>query len=164
MEPASPTARKPRLSRRGLPNDQETHEENVVLHRSRVHRRFVARLPPCEGGVRGGGPGGTRACYAVPGRLGQAGVPAEGQGPPLRSKVLVMPCSPPLTPPSQGGERDRSLAADSDRAQQKHASRNRPSSAINTDFSTPQPSPPFARGEKEASPARRSRSSDSRSR
>ena len=60
--------------------------------------------PPCEGGVRGGGPGGTSAWYAVPGRLGQAGAPAEGQGPSLRSKVLVMPCSPPLTPPSQGGE------------------------------------------------------------
>ena len=41
----------------------------------------------------------------------------------------------PLTPPpSQGGERDRSLATSFHRALQKHASRNRPSSAVNTNF------------------------------
>jgi dipeptidyl aminopeptidase/acylaminoacyl peptidase len=61
--------------------------------------------PPCEGGVGGGvgggGPGATSAWYAVPGRLD----PAETLP---RQKVLVMPCSPPLTPPSQGGVRDGS--------------------------------------------------------
>ena len=55
--------------------------------------------PPCEGGVRGGGPGGMLAWYAVAGR------PDPGETPP-RPKVLVMPCPPPLTPPSQGGEKD----------------------------------------------------------
>jgi len=54
--------------------------------------------PPCEGGVRGGGPGGTRAWYAVPGRLDPAELPP-------RPRVLVMPCSPPLTPPfARGGK------------------------------------------------------------
>ena len=45
------------------------------------------------------------------------------------------PHLPPLTPPSQGGERDRSLATSFHRAPQKHVSRNRPSSSVNTNFS-----------------------------
>jgi|GEM_PF-6813267 len=40
----------------------------------------------------------------------------------------------PPAPPSQGGERDRSLATSFHRAQQKHASRNRPSSRVKTNF------------------------------
>ena len=44
---------------------------------------------------RGRDPGGTLAWYVVRVRLNPAEEPAEGQGPPLRSKVLVMPCSPP---------------------------------------------------------------------
>src|SRR5208337_2991533 len=43
---------------------------------------------------------------------------------------------------SQGGERDRSLATSFHRAQQKHASRNRPSSSVNTNFSPAQGSTP----------------------
>jgi len=39
---------------------------------------------------------------------------------------------------SQGGESDRSLAPSFDRAPQKHASRNRPSSTVNTNFSPAQ--------------------------
>jgi hypothetical protein len=49
-----------------------------------------------------------------------------------------LPHHPPLPPPSQGGERDRSLATSFHRAQQKHASRNRPSSSVNTNFSPAQ--------------------------
>jgi len=72
-------------------------DEKLVLHKLGVHPDSVARFsPPCEGGVRGGGPGGTRAWYAVPGRLD----PAES---PPRPKVLVMPCSPPL-PFARGGK------------------------------------------------------------
>src|SRR5271157_3352061 len=41
-------------------------------------------------------------------------------------------------PPSQGGERDCSLATSFHPAQQKHVSRNRPSSSVNTDFSPAQ--------------------------
>jgi hypothetical protein len=52
----------------------------------------------------------------------------------------------PPTPPSQGGERDRSLATSFHRAQQKHASRNRPSSSVNTNFSPAQPTPPGVSG------------------
>ena|GEM_PF-6944878 len=51
------------------------------------------------------------------------------------------PCEgppPPLAPPLQGGEKDRSLARSFDRAQQKHASRNRPST-VNTNLSRLQP-------------------------
>ena len=39
---------------------------------------------------------------------------------------------------SQGGERDRSLATSFHRARQKHVSRNRPSSSVNTNFSPAQ--------------------------
>ena len=75
--------------------------------------------PPCEGGVRGGGPGGILAWSAVPGRLDPAGGPGEGEGPPLRSKVLVMPCSPPLPPPfARGG--NGSLARAEIRSGMKH--------------------------------------------
>jgi len=49
--------------------------------------------------------------------------------------ISKAPHHPPSTPPSQGGERDRSLATSFHRAQQKHASRNRPSSSVNTNFS-----------------------------
>src|SRR5271157_1971015 len=52
------------------------------------------------------------------------------------SKAPASP--PPLPPPSQGGERDRSLATSFHRAQQKHASRNRPSSSVNSNFSPAQ--------------------------
>jgi hypothetical protein len=52
--------------------------------------------PPCEEGIRGGGPGGTMAWYAGPELLGLAELPAW-------PSMFVMPCPPPLTPPSQGG-------------------------------------------------------------
>jgi len=45
-------------------------------------------------------------------------------------------------PPSQGGEKNRSLASSIDRAQQKHASRNRPFSTVNTNFSSLQGAAP----------------------
>ena len=47
--------------------------------------------PPCEGGVRGGGPGGTMAWYAGPEPLGLAELPAW-------PSTFAMPCPPPLTP------------------------------------------------------------------
>src|SRR5208337_726579 len=48
---------------------------------------------------------------------------------------------PPLPPPSQGGEKDRSLAPSFHPAQQKHASRNRPSSSVKTNFAACQTDP-----------------------
>jgi hypothetical protein len=53
--------------------------------------------PPCEGGVRGGGPGETMAWYAGPELLDRAELPAW-------PSMFVMPCPPPLAPPSQGGK------------------------------------------------------------
>ncbi len=47
----------------------------------------------------------------------------------------------PPAPPSQGGERDRSLATSFHRAQPEHASRNRPTGSVNTNFSPAQASP-----------------------
>jgi hypothetical protein len=52
--------------------------------------------------------------------------------------ISKAPHHPPSTPPSQGGERDRSFATSFHRAQPKHASRNRPSSSVNTNFSPAQ--------------------------
>src|SRR5271157_1602803 len=55
----------------------------------------------------------------------------------------------PPTPPSQGGERDRSLATSFHPAQQKHASRNRPSSLVKTNFAACQ----HRAGRRDAEPA-----------
>ena len=52
-------------------------------------------LPPCEGGVRGGGPGGTRAWYAVPGRLGQAGDPSKARVHRFGRRCWLCPVHPP---------------------------------------------------------------------
>ncbi len=61
----------------------------------RATRAFISTptrvlSPPCEGGVRGGGPRGTSAWCAVPRRLDRVERPS-------RPKRLVMPCPPPLT-------------------------------------------------------------------
>ncbi len=50
----------------------------------------VRLFPPCEGGVRGGGLGGTMAWYAGPELLVLAELPAW-------PSISVMPCPPPLT-------------------------------------------------------------------
>src|SRR5271157_3489336 len=55
--------------------------------------------------------------------------------------IAKAPASPPLPPLRKGGERDRSLATSFPRAEQKHASRNRPSSSVNTNLSQAHPSP-----------------------
>ncbi len=60
-----------------------------------ISARFFS--PLAKGGL-GGGPGGTMAWYAGPELLGLAELPAW-------PSMLVMPCPPPLTPPSQGGKR-----------------------------------------------------------
>ena len=72
---------------RALPCERAVRHERALLS------------PPCEGGVRGGGPGGTGASYAVPGR------PDPAETPP-RPRLMVMPCSPPLTPPFARGGKD----------------------------------------------------------
>ncbi len=95
-------------------------------------------FPPCEGGVRGGGPGGTRRQVRGFGSAGSAELRR-------RPRLLVMPCPPPLPPSSQGGERNRSLAPAFNRAQQKRGSRNGPLSTFNRVLSSPLP--PFSRGD-----------------
>ena len=55
----------------------------------------LARFPPlAKGGSGGVVPAELGALYAVPGQLGSAEFPA-------RPRLLVIPCPPPLTPPSQ---------------------------------------------------------------
>jgi len=51
-------------------------------------------------------------------------------------RELEVTKTPPCEP--KRGDTDRSLAPSFDRAQQKHASRNRPSKTVNTNFSSPQ--------------------------
>ena len=54
-----------------------------------------------------GGSGGVVPAKPEPGtRFWGGGARREGQGPPLRSRVLVMPCSPPLPPLRKGGTRN----------------------------------------------------------
>ena len=84
--------------------------QNTTLAWYAVRVRLERSLsPPCEGGVRGGGPGGIVALYAGPELLGLAELPAW-------PSMFVMPCPPPLTPPSQVGERARQLALSFHRA------------------------------------------------
>ena len=76
---------------------ESRHEHSLANGRLGTSERLL--FPPCEGGVRGGGPGGTGASYAVPGR------PDPAETPP-RPRLMVMPCSPPLTPPFARGGKD----------------------------------------------------------
>ena len=122
--------------------------EKLVLHKLRFHPDFVAPFsPPCEGGGRAGVVPArpvTRSSHAL--SLSVLSHPSRE----ARRTVFAFQGSriTPPAPPSQGGERDRSLATPFHRAQQKHASQNRPSSSVNTNFSSPHPCPPFARGGK----------------
>jgi hypothetical protein len=136
--------------------------ENLVLDKPRVNPDFVAQFsPPCEGGVRGGGPG--RINYRVfKGASSTRLVATLGNdletrpnalktreeigfeivtdpGSKRRGKPFTVSeacVSTPLAPPSQGG--GRRDAPSFDRAQQKHASRYRPSGTVNTTFSSAQ--------------------------
>jgi hypothetical protein len=97
--------------------------ENLVLYKPRVHPDFVARFsPPCEGGVRGGGPGAidpkvlrgkvldrlvrTRASEKELEELKMLAVADAAASLPRSAMVLLARCPPPLPPPSQGGEKD----------------------------------------------------------
>ncbi len=67
--------------------------------------------PPCEGGVRGGGQGITSHFDRSRGpRSSAGGRLAETSRPATAYQAMVPPGPPPLTPPSQGGEKDRSIA------------------------------------------------------
>ena len=111
--------------------------EKPVLHKLRFHPDFVAPFPPlAKGGSGGVVPAGlaTRSSHAL--SLSVLSHPSREP----RRIVFAFQGSriTPPAPPSQGGERDRSLAASFHRAQQKHASRNRPSNSVNTNFSPAQ--------------------------
>src|SRR5208282_301900 len=97
--------------------------------------------PPCEGGAGGVVParpvtGASHALFLSV--LSHHSREARRIGLDLQGS----PITPP-TPPSQGGERE-SNAKSFQRAQQKHATRNRPSSSVNTHFSSPHPPPAAA--------------------
>jgi len=80
-------------------------------------------------GCKGGGKAFT---------VSEACVPTPAGYPPLPLATLRSLSTPPGPPFARGGK-DRSLAPLFDRAQQKHASRIRPSSTVNTNFSSPHP-------------------------
>ena len=113
------------LKSRSLLVDYLWRDEKSVLKKLRVHPDFVV-FPPLRRGGRGGGRGtiNYNVCPCLRGGKSR----------------FRFPRLPPHTPgpPSQRGEKDRSLASSVDRAQQKYASRNRPSSTVNTSFSSPQ--------------------------
>src|SRR5271157_3139862 len=69
-------------------------------------------------------------------------IPSSARGIDGGLRRSTAPAPPPLAPPLQGWEKDRSLAPSFVRAQQKHASRKRPSNTVNTNFSPAQPRPP----------------------
>src|SRR5271157_6186262 len=104
--------------------------EKLVLHKLRFHPDSVAPFsPPCEGGVRGGWSRHDQS-QGLP-MLS----PFQSFRIPLARReesflISKAPAPPPLAPPSQGGEKDRSLPSSVDRAQQKPAPRTRPSSTV----------------------------------
>ncbi len=116
--------------------------EKLVLHKLRFHPDFVAPFsPPCEGGAGGDGPG-TTSYKVFPCSLPLSSQPSR-EARRIVFDVQGFRITPPA-PPSQGGERDRSLATSFHRAQEKHASRSRPSSSVNTNFSPAQGDPAAA--------------------
>jgi len=89
--------------------------------------------PPCEGGGRGGDPCTTsHGCFQRSLPLSSFSLLSQGER--NRSRPTSLLHHPPYPPFARGGKR---IARDvvSARAQQKHASRNRPSSSVNTHFS-----------------------------
>ncbi len=73
--------------------------------RDPISPRASDPFPPLRRGGQGGGPGVTNI---FTGRgAGFGGWPPLGPAELEGVQVSVMPCPPPLTPPSQGGEKDR---------------------------------------------------------
>ena len=73
------------------------------------------------------------ACDAVPEPLGLAELPSLGRS------MFVMPCPPPLTPPSQGGEKARSGALSFDFAHEKRRLETVPQARPTVSFHHPTP-------------------------
>jgi len=140
---------------RAFPTDRIPHP-GVMKSRSGGGAAFIAvslRAFPGEHRVSfpplaKGGPGGVARAEAItesskgPITCPVAPLKPRCQGWESHSRCPRRPPPPPLAPPSQGGERDRSAAPSFDRAQQKHPSPNRRSSAVNTNFSSPHPHAP----------------------
>jgi hypothetical protein len=124
-------------------------DEKSVLNKLRVHRDFVAPFfPPLAKGGQGGWPRHDQS----------QGLPTLSPFENLSPHHFQHPLHPsreagsvvfdfqgsrptPPGPPFARGGKDRSLASSVDRAQQKHAPRNRPSSTVNTNFSSPRSNP-----------------------
>src|SRR5208337_4809438 len=84
--------------------------EKLVLHKLRFHPGFVALFsPPCEGGVRGGGPG-TTSHRRFPRSLPLSPVASLSRGEKNRSGPSRLPHHPPYPPFARGGK--GSLARD----------------------------------------------------
>ncbi len=126
-------------------------------------RIFVARgvflSPHCEGGARGGGDAQPGQRIAV--ALARLGAKTTGEAaqktpenhcsvPPKKAvRVPGLASPPPLTPPSQGGERKRSP---------RQGSATKPTGTRHSrglDSSSAHPNPPFTRGGKENAPLAR---------
>jgi hypothetical protein len=145
----SPPLRRQLLGRTRIESAVTWGDENSVLHKLRFPPDFVAPFSLC---CAGGSPffpplrrvaGGVDPARPVTGAshalflsvLSHHSREARRIGLELQGSRITPP-----TPPSQGGERG-SHASSFQRAQQKHASRNRPFSSVNTHFSSPHPSP-----------------------
>ena len=87
-----PTAVPRRCRNRGPPAHQVADPKGLEVSSS---SQFRCVSPPCKGGVRGGGPGGTRAWYAVPGRLDLRGHPPKGRVRRFGRRCWLCPVHPP---------------------------------------------------------------------
>src|SRR5271157_1763395 len=136
--------------------------EKSVLHKLRFPPDFVAPsslrceggspfFPPLRRGGRRGGPG-TTSHRRFPRSLPLSPFASLSRGEKNRSRPSRLPHHPPYPPFARGGKgslppceggRHCSLTTSLHRAQQKLATRNRPSSTVNTDFSSPHGGPPL---------------------
>src|SRR5208337_2253701 len=84
--------------------------EKLVLHKLRFHPGFAAPFPPpCEGGVRGGGPG-TTSHKVFPHTLPLSPFASLSRGEKNRFRFPRLPHHPPCPPFARGGK--GSLARD----------------------------------------------------
>ncbi len=86
------------------PPPQPWAGEKLVLHKLRFHADFVAPFsPPCEGGVRGGGPG-TTSHKVFPRSLPLSPFASLSRGENNRFRFPRLPHHPPCPPLRKGGK------------------------------------------------------------
>jgi hypothetical protein len=114
----------------------------LILHKLRFHPDFVASFsPPCEGGVRGGGPG-TTSHKVFPCSLPLSPFASLSRGEKNRLRFPRLSHHPPCPPLRKGGKGIARSRRHSIARNKNTRLEHRPSNSVNTNFSPAQPRPP----------------------